>query len=217
MERVVAQQSYRGCHGILRGYESREPSIEVLLLLQSLYGLLGDSALEHVSDHPLGADLLSPAVGVAYEYHVLHAQLVYGHQERPHCLPVRVGEPPSCILYEDHVPVLEAQGRREQVHEPGIHAGHQGGLELRDLRGRVLMVRFRFHELPVAFQDAVYHASSHFAMESSVSASRESIASRSAGLKVPGPLQFPAAISDETFMTVIADATDSTDAPHAPT
>ena len=213
---MLPQSPVGGVDVVLVAVEPGEPVVQVGLVLQLLYGLHGDPALGHVADHTLCADLLRPAVGVADDHYVHHSEFVDGDQHGSHGLAVGVGHPPSGVLYEDDVAVIESERRREQMHQAGVHARYHGGLEAGVLGRGVLMVLFVLDEFPVVLEDRVDHISSHLTLESSSAASRESSASRRAGLNVPGPLHRPSASSAATLNADMAAATDSTDAPQAP-
>ena len=213
---MLPQRPVRGMDVVLVGLESGEPMVEVDLVLQLADGLLGDPAFEHMADHALGADLLGTAVGVTDDHDILHSKFVDRYEHRAHGLPEGVGHASAGVLDEDHVPVVQSEGGRKQVHQAGVHARYDRRLHPRVLRGGVLVVLLVLDEFAVVVEDPAYHRRSHSTPESRVSASRDQSASRRAGLNVPGPLQFLSAISPAMLNADIAAAMDPTEAPQAP-
>lgn len=201
---------------VLVRLESGQPMVQVDILLESADRIRGDSAFDHVMDHAFGADLLGSAVGVPYDHDVLHSQLVDRHQHRAHGLPERIRHASAGVFDEHDIAVLKAEGGWKEMDEAGVHAGYDGRSHPGIFGGGVLVVLLVVHEFAVVADDPVDHSLSHLILESMAAPSSDQRASSSAGLKVPGPLQFPSAISAATLNAVMAAAMDSTDAPHAP-
>ena len=120
-------------------------------------GGIHEAQLDQVLDHGLGVDMRHAAVRVADDHHFLHAQLHDAHQQTPYGAVKGAGDHAAGVFDELYVAVLDAQGRRQQLHQPGIHTGEDGDLLIRVFAGGKALIGPAFHKFPVVGKHFVDH------------------------------------------------------------
>ena len=99
-----------------------------------------------------------PARRVMHNHHLIHAQLIYCHQQRPHSRIHLRQHQPSRILDDLCISVPKPQRPRQQLRQPRIHTR-----EHRQLLSRILvrdqgLIPLLRHEPPIIFKYRVNHS-----------------------------------------------------------
>src|SRR5574344_2217972 len=150
------------------------------------------------------------------DHDILHAELVDSDQDTADGGAEGRGYHPSRVLYHLGITVPYAQGGRQKLHQTRIHACDYSNLPVGILAGDVPLVSLILDEVPVELQYIIDHRTSPLIPESRSPELRLYIASRSAGLNVPGPFDALAAYSAEMLNADIAAETESTEGLLAP-
>ena len=160
---MVPQQLHRLRHGLLHAVEPPQPRLEIdAAVAHHVNVVLGDPPLDEVADHHIGVDMRHAAVVVPDDHDLLHAQLHDTHQQAPHRAVKGSGDHATGVLDELHVAVAYAQRRRQQLHQPRVHAGENGDLLVGVLAGLELFITLGADKLAVICQHFFDHGGSSF-------------------------------------------------------
>ena len=146
--------------------EAFEPVVEVdAALADGVERLFRHATGEHLVVEVVVAHVAGAAVRVRHHHHVLHAQLIDGHDKAAHGRVEGRDDQPSGVLDDFGIAVLQPQRRRKQFREASVHARQHRQLLVGVLVRAVLLVAFVRHELPVVLYDLIYHSEPVFRLQ----------------------------------------------------
>ena len=123
---IVDEVNRLGHSGIGVG-EPVEPAVEVYAAVAHQRDmLLVDAAGAHEREHLLGIHPLHAAARVADDHYLVDSQFIDRYQERAYGRVEGIGDGASGIFDDFHIAVFDAERRREQFHQAGVHAGDYG-------------------------------------------------------------------------------------------
>ena len=124
--------------------------------------VLRDAPLDQVRDHHFGIDMGDAAVRVPDDHDLLHAQLHNAHQQAPHGAVKGTGDHTPGVFDHLHIAVFDAQSRRKQLYQAGVHAGQDGDFFVRVFAGGEFLIFFILHKFPVIGQHLFDHKQAPF-------------------------------------------------------
>lgn len=157
-EGMVADEVDGLAHGVVGVLETMQPAVEVNAAVAHQGDVLvADATLAHEVKHLFGVHALHSADGVADNHYLVDTELIDGHEQRAHGRVEGIGDGASCILYDFHIAVADAERGRQEFYEACVHAGDYGYFLVGVLRSSITFIAFVFHKFAVVAQYIFNH------------------------------------------------------------